>query len=235
MIHTRREREAVAARNIELLPRLDRDGQPVGIDGDVALKVRLSARQGVVELHKHHAAAAVDDVLGLAVVAVHRQTLPIQNRNQLLRIWGADGSVMQAAVTNRKQHVANLRKIAHAIVGHIPTQHNLLHPARQIAFFAPILQRPIRKGRQRAARLVDQAFCPGNMSFYLRSLHHSLISVTFFIHCIKFFRKPTCRCPKQRIRFLLLGIVVCQIVCRGTLCACLSGGWLDAIREYVTC
>ena len=131
---------------------------PVGFHLHFALPVDVALRVGHEELQHQLAAAAIDDVLRLEVVAVHRADLVAARDHDLLGIELAAplGQVAHQAVAHREQEQAELAELAAAVVGDVPAETRLQDSACLAAALAKLLDAPIGEGRQQEAEGADE-------------------------------------------------------------------------------
>lgn len=116
-------------------------------------------------------AAAVDDVLGLDVVPVHRRELVLARDHDLLGIEHALalGQVAQRAVAGGEQEQAHLVEAALAVVGDVPA-HAAVTDHRGLVG-ADLLGRPIGEGRQDVAEAADEGVAFGKDLVDFRAFH----------------------------------------------------------------
>ena len=139
------ESNAVAVRDLNGRAGGEGGGYAVEVERDVRLGVQsvaLGLGLGVVNGDAENAAAAVDDVLGLGEMEVHGQGLAILHDDGLLAVGGADGPVVEVAVSQREQHRAGLVKVAARVVGDVPALSRADHVLGLVLALLPILGSP---------------------------------------------------------------------------------------------
>lgn len=112
-------------------------------------RVRQPFPLPVVQFDDQIPAAAVDDVLHLARMVVHRRELTFANVHDLLGIGFMPGASTRRTVAQGKQRQPGLQKIVRAKTGEIPAQpqrQNLLHRLRIAG--APLAQSIVGPRRQ---------------------------------------------------------------------------------------
>ena len=171
MGHIRRQGNAVAGGDQDLLSRVIGVFDPVLVYGDVRIQLLSGFRIRVPQEDLHHAARPVDDILGLAYMVMVQQPLAFLHDQVLLAVRNTRVRVRIAAVADRIQHRADFVEVPAAVVGDVPPQHQLPDQARFRFMFLPFRRGPVCVHRQGNMMGLHQIRGPLDCTVDFRSFH----------------------------------------------------------------
>ena len=164
---------------------------------DLRLLVQLLIRGGVIHPDEHVAAAPVDDILHLGPVEVHGGVLFLLDVQQLLCIGLGVLVHLQVAVADGDERETHLIKVAHAVVGDVPTQHIVPNLIVVVALFLPLLRSKVTEGWQGEAVLLHHLLHLFQSGVNLTAFH-GMVSLLFGLFCL-LIQCITSRFPLQRL------------------------------------
>ena len=130
----------------------------------------------VIQLDHEIPATAVDDVLRLAEMKVHRAVLILFGNEDLFRVGFGAVRVAEFAVADGEQEKADFAEVASAVVGNVPAQHTLANFVEFVSLLLPRLRRKVGKGWEVEAHLLDEAFVFPDKCVDLRSFQRIFLT-----------------------------------------------------------